>query len=76
MKELIKSTEDRTAVEFIKNEESISPFRTVNRIMGYLLAKGGLSYDDYTKLSEEYVKRHQQQNPYLYLFDMAPRTFG
>lgn len=73
---LLESIGDKETIDMIMREESVAPFNTVNRVIAYLLAMGKISYEDYKKLSEEYVKRHQQQNQYLYLFDMAPRTFG
>lgn len=73
---LIKSTGDKDTIDMIKKAASVAPFNTVNRMMAYLLTMGKISYEDYIKLSEDFVKRHQQQNQYLYLFDMAPRTFG
>lgn len=73
---LKKSNGDLKTISAIRNEESVAPFNTVNRMMAYLLALGKISYADYEELSKDYIKRHQQQNQYLYLFDMAPRTFG
>ena len=77
LNEILKTSgSNAKAIKEIKVEESVAPFNTVNRLMAYLLAMGKLSYEDYEKLSKEYVERHQRQNQYLYLFDMAPRTFG
>lgn len=73
---LIKTGSDTTIIERIKSEDSIAPFSTANRIMAYLLAMKKISYEEYEKLSNDYIERHEQQNQYLYLFDMAPRTFG
>ena len=44
--------------------------------MAYLLSVGKISYQDYLELSREFCKRDQEQNRYLMLFEMAPRTFG
>lgn len=77
LKDLLqKSNSDLKIINAIQSKESIAPFNTVNRMMAYLLATGNISYADYEKLSEDYIKRHRKQNQYLYLFDMAPRTFG
>lgn len=73
---LLESDIDLLNIESIQKEESITPFNTVNRIMAYLLSTGKITYSDYENLSNEFIKRHQQQNQYLYLFDMSPRTFG
>ena len=73
---LIKSGSDSETIKTIQAEESIAPFSTANRLMAYLLATGKIGYADYKQLSDEFLKRYHQQNQYLYLFDMAPRTFG
>ena len=73
---LKKSGSDYKAINMIQEKESIAPFSNVNRTMAYLLAIGKLSFADYEKLSDEYLERHHEQNQNLYLFDMAPRTFG
>lgn len=77
LKELLKkSGSDSETIKSIQAEESIAPFSTVNRLMAYLLVMGKIGYGDYKQLGDEYLKRHQRQNQYLYLFDMTPRTFG
>ena len=73
---LKQSNGDPATIEAIKQEQSITPFNTVNRLMAYLLSMGTITYDDYIEMSEEFCKRNEQGNQYLYLFDMAPRTFG
>lgn len=56
----------------IESGKDIFPFSRENRLMAYLLDLGAISYEQYTKLNQEYAER----NRYLALFDMAPRTFG
>lgn len=73
---LLESGGNSTTIEAIQKEDSIAPFNTVNRMMAYLLAMGKITYTDYENLSNEFLERQQQKNQYLYLFDMAPRTFG
>lgn len=73
---LKKSGVDANTIKVLRSTESIAPFSTLNRMMAYLLAMGNISYSDYEKLGEEYTRRYQLSNQYLYLFDMAPRTFG
>lgn len=74
---LIKtSNSDPTMIEAIRNEHSIIPFSTENRLLAYLLAVGRINYEDYVRLGNEFCRRNQQQNQYISLFDMAPRTFG
>lgn len=48
------------------------PFNRYTNIFSVLLKKGALSYEEYMRIRDEYFDR----NPYLDLFEMAPRTFG
>lgn len=74
---LIKTSySDPTMIEAIRKENSIGPFSTESRLLAYLLAVGRINYEDYAALSKEFCLRNQQQNQYISLFDMAPRTFG
>lgn len=74
---LLNSLGDKDAtIEEIRRGSSLSPFSTENRLLAYLLSIGKVSYDDYLRLGEEFVERHKQNNQYISLFDMAPRTFG
>lgn len=73
---LENSDGDKDVIEAIKSDTSVAPFSTENRLMAYLLSIGKISFDDYTTMCKEYCERNQKQNQYLYLFDMAPRTFG
>ncbi|MCQ2604844.1 MAG: restriction endonuclease subunit M [Spirochaetia bacterium] len=70
------SNGDKHIIEAIKNDKSVAPFSTENRLLAYFLSLGELSFDSYSKLCQEYYERSQKSNQYLYLFDMAPRTFG
>jgi len=66
----------------IENDESymledfekdiLYPFSDVGIKLAFLLSKEVISYETYIKLSNEYSIR----NKFLYLFDLAPRTFG
>ena len=67
---------NKSIITEIRNENSLPPFSTENRLLAYLLAIGKISYEDYTRIGEEFSERHNQNNKYLFLFDMAPRTFG
>ncbi len=73
---LMSDSADRQEYERIMHNKFIAPFEKVNRIMAYLLANGKISYAYYNQLANDFIARHDQQNKYLYLFDMAPRTFG
>lgn len=70
------SNGDKHIIEAIKKDKSVAPFSTENRLLAYFLSLGELSFDSYSKLCQEYYERNQKSNQYLYLFDMAPRTFG
>jgi hypothetical protein len=70
------SNGDKNIIETIKKDRSVAPFSTENRLLAYFLSIGELSFDDYSLLCQEYYDRSQKSNQYLYLFDMAPRTFG
>lgn len=65
-----------SVIESIEKEKSIEPFSIESRLLAYLLSVGKINYEDYSALGKEFCLRKQQQNKYLYLFDMAPRTFG
>lgn len=52
--------------------QSVYPFSKFEYIISFLLAKKILSLDEYLELRNNYIDR----NLYLYLFEMAPRTFG
>ena len=53
-------------------ETSKYPFNQFANIFAVLLTKGDLKYSDFTSMRDEYFSR----NPYLDLFEKAPRTFG
>lgn len=61
---------DKSIIEI--GEKPVFPFSAEGRMMAYLLATNTITYEQYLELNREYAKR----NRYLYLFDMAPRTFG
>lgn len=67
---------DGKIIDSICQEESIPPFETESRLLAYLLSVGLITYEDYKDIATEYCKHLLDQNQYLELFDMAPRTFG
>ena len=73
---LQNSDGDKAVVESIRNESFEEPFGTENVLMAYLLSIGEISFEEYLAMQHEYNERNRGNNPYLYLFDMAPRTFG
>jgi len=56
----------------LKQLVSIYPFNEYEFIIANLFDKEKIKYDDYLNLRDEYLER----NRYLYLYEMAPRTFG
>lgn len=70
------SNSNKSIIVALKKEDAIAPFTTENRLMSYLLSIGAMTFQDYENLSHEFAKRYQEQNRYLNLFEMAPRTFG
>ena len=56
----------------LKQLVSIYPFNEYEFIIANLFDKEKIKYDDYLNLRDEYLER----NKYLYLYEMAPRTFG
>lgn len=73
---LLNGLDKDEIIEEIRNESSLPPFSTENRLLAYLLSIGKLSYAEYSRLGEEFSERHRLNNQYISLFDMAPRTFG
>lgn len=73
---LQNSDGDKAIIESIRNETSAEPFGTESRMLAYLLSIGKISFEDYLAMSNEYNERVQKNSPFLYLFEMAPRTFG
>ena len=51
---------------------SVYPFNRFEYVISHLIAENVISLDDYLEIRNAYVRR----NKYLYLFEMAPRTFG
>lgn len=51
---------------------SVYPFNKFEYVISHLIAEKVISLDDYLEIRNAYVRR----NKYLYLFEMAPRTFG
>lgn len=69
---LKESNEDKSELEALLQRESAYPFSVQTHILGFLLASGTITFEQYCQLSKDY----QARNLYLELFDMAPRTFG
>jgi len=56
----------------LENLQSVYPFNKYEYIISTLLANKVLTLSMYQELRDEYINR----NLFLYLFEMAPRTFG
>ena len=71
--ELIKRLEDSKNFEKDLDQlRSIYPFNKYEYIISTLFSHGKITFDEYLTIRDEYINR----NLYLYLFEMAPRTFG
>ena len=51
---------------------SVYPFNKFEYVISHLIAENIVSLDQYLDMRNSYIRR----NRYLYLFEMAPRTFG
>ena len=69
---LKQSGGDKKTFEVMKGERDVFPFSIEGRILAYLLDTKTITFEQYMQLHNEYARRNQ----YLYLFEMAPRTFG
>ncbi len=58
--------------EDLENLRSIYPFNKYEYIISNLFAHGKIRFAEYIDIRDEYLNR----NLYLYLYEMAPRTFG
>ncbi|MFN3692132.1 MAG: hypothetical protein ACK4R7_04480 [Fervidobacterium sp.] len=71
--ELIKRLENsKTFKDDLEHLRSVYPFNKYEYIISTLFAHGKISLEEYLKIRNDYIDR----NLYLYLFEMAPRTFG
>lgn len=68
--ERLEQSEDfRDELEHLR---SVYPFNKYEYIISTLFAHRKINFEEYLKIRDEYINR----NLYLYLFEMAPRTFG
>lgn len=58
--------------EELEELKSVFPFSRYEYIISSLLSREKLTFEEYLVIRDEYIDR----NLYLYLFEMAPRTFG
>lgn len=58
--------------EILDKLYTVYPFNKFEYIITHLISKNILTLNQYLKIRSEYLKR----NRYLYLFELAPRTFG
>lgn len=56
----------------LNNLYSVYPFNKFEYIISNLIAGGVMTLDDYLTVRSDYINR----NRYLYLYELAPRTFG
>lgn len=69
---LNRTNGDQHVIETIRNEISVYPFSETCHLLTYFVSLGELSYDEFLALSIAYSRR----NKYLYLYELAPRTYG
>lgn len=73
IEKLIQNTKgDLAVINSIKSENTLFPFSRENKMLGYFLSIGELTFEGYLSLCISYHCR----NKYLSLYDMAPRTYG
>lgn len=78
LKEYIQKLENKCGNRYNLSDEylnrlfSVYPFNKFEYVISHLIAENIISLDDYLEIRNTYVRR----NKYLYLFEMAPRTFG
>ena len=73
LKELLQQAGANAEVlEAFSQENAVFPFSVESRILMYLMNAQTITYEQYQEIYESYMRRNQ----YLYLFEMAPRTFG
>jgi hypothetical protein len=78
LKEDIQKLEDKCgnkhnlSDDYLDKLFSVYPFNRFEYVISHLIAENVISLDDYLEIRNAYVRR----NKYLYLFEMAPRTFG
>lgn len=58
--------------EELEELKSVYPFNKYEYIISTLLSQDKLTFEEYLTIRNEYIDR----NLYLFLFEMAPRTFG
>lgn len=56
----------------LEHLRSVYPFNKYEYIISTLFSHGKINFEEYLIIRDEYINR----NLYLYLFEMAPRTFG
>lgn len=76
LKKLISKLSERDqeglSDEVLDKMYTVYPFNKFEYIISHLIANGVLTLNQYVDIRSEYLNR----NRYLYLFELAPRTFG
>jgi len=71
-KSLSAEEKSRLSDEVLDKLYAVYPFNKFEYTISHLIAMNVISLDDYLDMRAEYLQR----NKYLYLFELAPRTFG
>jgi len=68
------SLQDREEIlRMVEEDHSIFPFNEYEHLICSMMARTGLTYDQYIEIRTEYIS----ENPYLWIFEIsAPRGFG
>lgn len=62
----------RLSDDILEKIYNVYPFNKFEYLISHLIGEGALTLREYQDLRADYIER----NKYLYLFDLAPRTFG
>lgn len=73
LNELLESSKgSREIIDSICNTQAVYPFSQEAQLLTYLLSLNEISFEDYESIRNAFIAR----NKYLYLFELAPRTYG
>lgn len=73
LNQLLESTKgSREVIDSICNTQAVYPFSMETQLLTYLLSLNEISFDEYESIRNDFIVR----NRYLYLFELAPRTYG
>lgn len=71
-KKLDSSVTNQLSDEILDKIYTVYPFNKFEYVISHLIANNAITLEQYIDMRSEYLER----NKYLYLFELAPRTFG